>query len=103
MNDGLMTLRAVFSFIAVIALLAVFVWALRRGSIRLSRLAPRGPIAVETAMSLGERRSLAIVSVEGRRLLVGLTPTSISMLTELTDPNVDVDAPVFRVPDGGQQ
>ena len=31
-------------------------------------------IAVETAVPLGERRSLVIVAVEGRRLLLGLTP-----------------------------
>jgi flagellar biogenesis protein FliO len=35
-------------------------------------------------MSLGERRSIAIVGVEGRRLLIGLTPTTISLLTDLT-------------------
>jgi flagellar biogenesis protein FliO len=32
---------------------------------------------------LGERRSLVIVAVEGRRLLLGLTPGQISMVTEL--------------------
>jgi flagellar biogenesis protein FliO len=77
------TLRAVFSFVAVIVLLTAFIWALKRGSLRLSRFAPKGPIAVETAMSLGERRSLAIVGVEGRRLLVGLTPTTISLVADL--------------------
>jgi flagellar protein FliO/FliZ len=82
-NGALTTLRAAASFAAVIALLAVFVWALRRGSLRLSALAPRGTIAIETAMSLGERRSLAIVTVEGRRMLVGMTPASISLLTDL--------------------
>jgi flagellar biogenesis protein FliO len=38
---------------------------------------------VETAIPLGERRSLVIVSVEGRRLLLGLTSTNISLVTEL--------------------
>jgi flagellar biogenesis protein FliO len=38
---------------------------------------------VETAIPLGERRSLVIVSVEGRRLLLGLTTTNISLVTEL--------------------
>jgi flagellar biogenesis protein FliO len=33
---------------------------------------------VETAVPLGERRSLVIVSVEGRRILLGLTPGQIS-------------------------
>jgi flagellar biogenesis protein FliO len=83
MTGELVTLRAAFSFVAVIVLLTAFIWALKRGSLRLSRFAPRGPIAVETAMSLGERRSLAIVGVEGRRLLVGLTPTTISLVAEL--------------------
>ena len=83
MTDTIVTVRAMASLIVVLGLLAAFVWALRRGSIRLSKLAPRGTIAVETAMSLGDRRSLAIVGVEGRRLLVGLTPTTISLLTDL--------------------
>lgn len=83
MTGTLVTMRALMSFAAVILLLAAFIWAIRRGSLRLSALAPRGTIAIETAMSLGERRSLAIVTVEGRRLLVGLTPASISLITDL--------------------
>ncbi len=84
MNGGVLAIvRPAISFIAVLALLAGFVWLLRRGSLRLSRLAPRGTIFVETATSLGDRRSLAIVSVEGRRLLVGLTPAAISFIADL--------------------
>jgi flagellar protein FliO/FliZ len=79
----MLTFRAAFSLLAVLALLGIFVWALRRGSLRLTGMAPRGAIAVETATSIGDRRQLAIVRVEGRRLLVGLTPTSISLLTTL--------------------
>jgi flagellar biogenesis protein FliO len=82
-NDALVTLRAVASFGVVLAVLAVFVWALRRGTLRLSRFAPRGAVAVETAISLGERRSLAIITVEGRRMLIGLTPAAISLITDL--------------------
>ena len=40
-------------------------------------------VDVESAISLGERRSLVIVSVEGRRLLLGLTSTQVSLITEL--------------------
>ena len=83
MSDVLVTMRAVISFAAVLAVLAGFVWALRRGSLRLSRFAPRGAVAVETAISLGERRSLAIITVEGRRMLIGLTPASVSLITDL--------------------
>ena len=92
MNGFLMTLRTVLSLAAVIALLAGLVWALRRGSLRLSALAPRGTITIETATAVGDRRQLAIVTVEGRRVLVGMTPTSISFITDLaTKPIVDGD------------
>jgi flagellar protein FliO/FliZ len=82
-NDAMIGLRTMLSLGAVLALLALFAWALRRGSLKLSRLAPRGTIVVETATSLGERRQLAIVTVEGRRVLIGMTPTTIAFLTEL--------------------
>jgi flagellar protein FliO/FliZ len=66
----------------VFALMAALAWLVRRGP--LARLAASGkPVAVETAIPLGERRSLVIVSVEGRRLLLGLTSTNISFVTEL--------------------
>jgi flagellar protein FliO/FliZ len=73
------------SFLAVLivlGLVAALAWLLRRGS--LGALTGRGgAINVETAVALGERRSLVIVSVEGRRLLLGLTPTSMSLVAEL--------------------
>ena len=84
MSGALATVRAFGSLIAVLGLLGLFVWALRRGSLKLSSFAPKGTIAIETAMSLGERRSIAIVGVDGRRLLIGLTPTTISFLSDLT-------------------
>jgi len=69
----------------VLGLVAVMAWLLRRGS--LGALTGRGgAINVETAVALGERRSLVIVSVEGRRLLLGLTPTAMSLVTELAPP-----------------
>ncbi len=70
------------AIIVVLALVAALAWLVRRGA--LGPLSRRGrTIAVETAVPLGERRSLVIVSVEGRRLLLGLTPTQVSMVTEL--------------------
>ena len=66
----------------VLGLVAALAWLLRRGS--LGAFTGRGgAINVETAVALGERRSLVIVSVEGRRLLLGLTPTTMSLVTEL--------------------
>ena len=83
MNDVLLTARTVLSLGAVLALLAGLVWALRRGTVKLSALAPRGTISIETATAIGDRRQLAIVTVEGRRVLVGMTPTAISFITDL--------------------
>lgn len=68
--------------LVVLALVGLLAWLTRRGTFgalgRRNRL-----VIVETAVPLGERRSLVIVSVEGRRLLLGLTPASISMVAEL--------------------
>ena len=70
----------------VLGLVAALAWLLRRGS--LGAFAGRGgAINVETAVALGERRSLVIVSVEGRRLLLGLTPTTMQLVTELKTPS----------------
>jgi flagellar biogenesis protein FliO len=51
---------------------------------------------VETALSLGDRRSVAIVAVEGRRFLVGLTPAQISLVTELGPAPASFDQTLSR-------
>jgi flagellar protein FliO/FliZ len=76
------------SFLAVLVVLGLvgaLAWLARRGAFTTLRRGNR-PITVETAVPLGERRSLVIVSVEGRRILLGLTPGQISMVTELATP-----------------
>ena len=65
----------------VLTLVAGAAYALRRGAF--GRRSGSNAIVVETAVTLGERRSLVIVTVEGRRLLLGLTPASMSLVTEL--------------------
>jgi flagellar biogenesis protein FliO len=78
--------------LVVIGLLILFVWALRRGLLRTGPFAPRTGIVVETAVALGERRSLAIVAVEGRRLLLGLSPAGITLLADLARVKSDGNA-----------
>lgn len=72
--------RVALALVLVLGLLAGLAWLLRRGVI-----ARRGTAAlnIETALPLGDRRSLVIVAIEGRRLLVGLAPNHVSLLTEL--------------------
>lgn len=64
-----MTGLGIQSFVAVIVVLglvAALAWLLRRGAFGTLRGGSRS-IAVETAVPLGERRTLVIVSVEGDR------------------------------------
>lgn len=76
-------LQALAAIAIVLALVGGLAWLVRRGTLRLPGSARRQAMAIESATPLGERRSLLIVSVEGRRLLLGVTPTQVSLVTEL--------------------
>jgi flagellar protein FliO/FliZ len=82
-GESMSAVRGIVATAFVLGLLGVLAWLMRRGSIKLGPGRGRSPVAVETAVSLGERRSLVIVTVEGRRLLLGLTPMNVSLVTEL--------------------
>jgi flagellar protein FliO/FliZ len=79
-------LRAFAAVVFVLGLLATLAWLARRGSLRLPGARRQNGIAIESAAPLGDRRSLVIVTVEGRRLLLGLTPTQVTLVTELAAP-----------------
>ena len=72
--------RTLGALVVVLALIGAAAWLLRRGV--MVRRAGKG-LAVGSALSLGERRSLVVVMVEGRRLLLGLAPNSVALVTEL--------------------
>jgi flagellar biosynthetic protein FliO len=76
-------LRGLAATVFVLGLLGTLAWMLRRGTLALPGRKAPGAIRVETAVSLGERRSLVVVAVEGRRLLLGLTPMQVTVVTEL--------------------
>ena len=87
------------SFLAValvLALVGALAFVARRGGFGM--LNKRGPVSVETAVPLGDRRQLVIVAVEGRRLLLGLTPASVSMLVELQGGSAATSAAVSVAP-----
>ncbi len=57
-----------------------------------------GPIRVVASQGLGAKRALAIVEIEGKRLLLGLTDERIACLAELEKPvSLPRLAPVARV------
>jgi flagellar protein FliO/FliZ len=74
-------MEAVVATCIVLALLGGTLWLLRKG---LSRQNGAGAaMSVESSLSLGERRSLVVVRVEGRRLLMGVAPGQVRLVTEL--------------------
>lgn len=81
-GEGELT-RGIAAVGIVLALLAVGAWALRRGALGPLLTRKTGPVRIEATVPLGERRSLMVVAVEGRRLLLGLTPMQVSLVTEL--------------------
>jgi flagellar protein FliO/FliZ len=83
-SEGLGVARSVVALLVVFGLLGALAWLARRGSLAsFGRRQRQGSIAVQTAVPLGERRALAVVNVEGRRLLLGLTPVQVTLITEL--------------------
>ena len=79
------TLQSFVAVLVVLGLVVALAWLVKRGAFASLQRKSRA-ILVETAVPLGERRSLVIVSVEGRRLLLGLTPTTMQLVTELQAP-----------------
>jgi flagellar protein FliO/FliZ len=75
--------RAVVGTCAVLAVLGVLAVLLRRGVLTIPGQRGSRALSVETALPVGDRRSVMILNVEGRRLLLGLTPTQVSVLAEL--------------------
>ena len=75
-------MNGLLAVVIVLGLVGALAWLLRSG--RLGQFTPKGSVvAVETAISLGERRQLVVVAVEGRRLLLGVTSSQVTLVTEL--------------------
>jgi flagellar biosynthetic protein FliO len=80
-----LTAQSWVAVLLVLALVAALAYLTKKGA--LGALGRKGKaIQVETAVPLGDRRSLVIVAIEGRRLLLGLTPAQVSLVTELAPP-----------------
>jgi flagellar protein FliO/FliZ len=82
-SDVASAARSLVAVFVVLGLVALCAWLVRRGALgALGRKSPSA-VRVETAVPLGERRSLMVVAVEGRRLLLGITPQQVTLVTEL--------------------
>lgn len=75
-------MNEVLAVLIVLGLVGALAWLVRSG--QFGKLSARASaVGVETAVSLGERRQLVIVAVEGRRLLLGVTSSQVTLVTEL--------------------
>lgn len=102
-SDGPGVVRTLLSLLVVLGLMAGCLWLVRRGGLQAGlRKGPRA-VQVETAVGLGDRRQLVIVAVEGRRLLLGVTPMHVSLVTELAGAATFADALDARVAPGGPE
>ncbi|MGH9466238.1 MAG: flagellar biosynthetic protein FliO [Terriglobales bacterium] len=72
-------------------------WDLRRWLAKPRGRRQRRLRLLET-LALGERRFVGLVMVDGRELLVGATPHSMTLLAELGEPGVDEMVPVMTPP-----
>jgi flagellar protein FliO/FliZ len=75
-------LRMAGGLLLVLGLLAAGVAVLRR--VRGATLGGRTPIRVLASASLGSRQNIVVVEVEGRRLVVGVTPGGMELLADLS-------------------
>jgi flagellar protein FliO/FliZ len=75
--------RSLAAIVVVFGLLGALAWAARRGRLSLFTRQP-AHVRIEATVPLGDRRSLMVVAIEGRRLLLGLTPVQVTLVTELS-------------------
>jgi flagellar protein FliO/FliZ len=85
MQDAPSVWPALIAFVAVVALIPVALWALKRlqsGGAGTGRV-----VTLVGGLTLGPRERIAIVETEGRRWMLGVTGQSISLLAELERPD----------------
>ena len=81
MQDAPSVWPALAAFAAVVALIPIALWVLKRlqsGSAGSTR-----SITMMGGLTLGPRERIAIIETQGRRWMIGVTGQSISMLAEL--------------------
>jgi flagellar protein FliO/FliZ len=65
--------------IAVTMAMLAMLWWLRRGK----ALSGNGPLKVVQAVAVGTRERVVVLDAQGRRLVLGVTPSKIELLAEL--------------------
>lgn len=77
-------LSMVASFALVIILLVATLWVLRRIGVSGMRSQGGRRLAIVDSLWLGNRQRIALIRVDGRELVVGISGQSITLITELS-------------------
>jgi len=71
----------VSSFLLVILLLGATLWGLKRyGRMQFQKQSGDAKLSIVDSLSVGTRQRIALIETDGQRILVGITPHSISGL-----------------------
>jgi flagellar protein FliO/FliZ len=85
---------ALAAFAAVIVLIPVALWLLKR--LQIGTQAAGQAVTLVGGLTLGPRERIAVIESQGRRWMIGITGQSISLLAELE--RTDVAAPSASAP-----
>jgi flagellar protein FliO/FliZ len=102
MQDAPSAWPALAAFVAVVALIPIALWVLKR----LQAGGPAGHrvVTLVGGLTLGPRERVAVIEAQGRRWMIGVTGQSICLLAELDRPDPGApDAAPAVAPDGGFQ
>jgi len=81
MQDAPSVWPALAAFAAVVALIPIALWILKR--LQAGSAGSTRSITMMGGLTLGPRERIAIIETQGRRWMIGVTGQSISMLAEL--------------------
>lgn len=85
---GAMALQLISSLVAVLGLMAAVFYGIRRFSRGRGPGAAGSPIRILANQALGVKKSICMVQVPGRILVLGISGDSIRRLSEIDDPEV---------------
>jgi len=74
---------SLLAFIAVIAMIPVALWLMKRAQVL--RPGAAGPLSIVAGLSMGPRDRIAVIHAGGRYLVVGITAQQMTLLAQLDE------------------
>ena len=77
------TSQMFMGLLAVLGLIVLLAWAAKR--MNLQGMSVGNDLKLQSILSLGPKEKVAVVEIDGKRMLLGVTPHNINMLCELDE------------------